>query len=571
MKKPFSPETWTEEAKSISDEWASLEDDLLKYQSNRLCENANVDIDEWLLKKLMNPKATISDITNIINRHKPIIDSITKKSLDTAADYAKEYVTSTLNVSISRQDLSSIKNVLDENNNMYNVILTKNVQAANTLPSLVRNEYKLANGNKVFTMEKATETLYKAISKVTDRELSSIIGVNYKDSRKVSFKSYMEMRVRTDINNVAIDMMERASSSLGVVLFLASYFGDCAPDHKDYQGKVYILENWRSIVAQKDIEKYQTLIDRKGIQTLEWVKEQGTYTTDTGKKYLIGLGTRPNCRHTFTPITYDQACNEKKTLEELNLKYHGGYDKGKYGNMQQARFNERKIRDLKLKHQETLAKIANCQDVELKAKYMIKANDYASKMQYYWNQQRNLISRNSYLTRLYKRENPNRLSYNLGVNETLTKGQKNVKIIPEQERKQSSLREGIKPVSEKRFNDLMIEAKKKGFDYVRGESWVEEHLDNMQAGASVLGGIMLFRKDATISEVLEEMHHAEQNKLKMNDDKPYNLREILNEIDAKEYLLRVAKKYSIPRSEIEETKKHLEHYRNKLKDYEEGK
>lgn len=432
MKKPFSPETWTEEAKSISDEWASLEDDLLKYQSNRLCENANVDIDEWLLKKLMNPKATISDITNIINRHKPIIDSITKKSLDTAADYAKEYVTSTLNVSISRQDLSGIKNVLDENNNMYNIILTKNVQAANTLPSLVRNEYKLANGNKVFTMEKATETLYKAISKVTDRELSRIIGVNYKDGRKVSFKSYMEMRVRTDINNVAIDMMERASSSLGVVLFLASYFGDCAPDHKDYQGKVYILENWRSIVAQEDIEKYQALIDRKGIQTLEWVKEQGTYTTDTGKKYLIALGTRPNCRHTFTPITYDQACNEQKTLEELNLKYHGGYDKGKYGNMQQARFNERKIRDLKLKHQETLSKIANCGDKDLLLKFNDDLKSLNYQIKWFQHKQIALIGKNDYLNRLYKRETPNNMAYNLGVNEELTPKNLSAKILVEE-------------------------------------------------------------------------------------------------------------------------------------------
>lgn len=432
MKKPFSPETWTEEAKSISDEWASLEDDLLKYQTGRLCENPNADIEKWLLKKLMNPQATISDITNIINRHKPIIDSITKRSLNIAADYAKEYVTSTLNASISKQELSSIKNVLDENETMYNIILTKNVQAANTLPSLVRNEYKLTNGNKVFTMEKATETLYKAISKVTDRELSSIIGVNYKDGRKVSFKSYMEMRVRTDINNIAIDMMEKSSSSLGVVLFLASYFGDCAPDHKNYQGKVYILENWKSIVAQEDIEKYQALIDRKGIITLEWVKERGTYLTKTGKRYLIGLGTRPNCRHTFTPITYEQACDVQKTLVDLNLNHHGSYDKEKYENMQRARSNERKIRDLKLKHQETLAKIANCDDKNLLLKYNDDLKSLNFQIRCQRQMQINLIGKNDYLRRLYKRETPNKMAYSLGVNEELTPRNLSAKILVEE-------------------------------------------------------------------------------------------------------------------------------------------
>ena len=40
------------------------------------------------------------------------------------------------------------------------------------------------------------------------------------------------------------------------------------------------------------------------------------------------------------------------------------------------------------------------------------------------------------------------------------------------------------------------------------------------------------------------------------------------EIDAKEYLLRVAKKYKIPRSETEETKKQLEFYKRKLAEIE---
>lgn len=56
-----------------------------------------------------------------------------------------------------------------------------------------------------------------------------------------------------------------------------------------------------------------------------------------------------------------------------------------------------------------------------------------------------------------------------------------------------------------------------------------------------------------------------QNKAKMNDDKSHEMREILNEIDAKQYLLKNAKKFKIPRNETELTKKQLESYQQRLK------
>jgi len=96
----------------------------------------------------------------------------------------------------------------------------------------------------------------------------------------------------------------------------------------------------------------------------------------------------------------------------------------------------------------------------------------------------------------------------------------------------------------------------------------EKHLDFVGARASTLGiEAVLFRKDVTISEILEETYHIKQNRAGMNDDKDAELRTILNEIDAKEYLLKVANQYSIPRTEIEETKIQLEEYEKLLEDY----
>ena len=89
----------------------------------------------------------------------------------------------------------------------------------------------------------------------------------------------------------------------------------------------------------------------------------------------------------------------------------------------------------------------------------------------------------------------------------------------------------------------------------------ERHLDFMKAEASNFGtDIVFFRQKVSVSAILEETHHIRQNRRGMNDDKKEPLRSWLNEIDAKKYLLRVARKYGIPREEIEATRNQLAQY-----------
>ena len=139
--------------------------------------------------------------------------------------------------------------------------------------------------------------------------------------------------------------------------------------------------------------------------------------------------------------------------------------------------------------------------------------------------------------------------------------------IIEMTRKNDNSREGFNFISDKVFNDLIISAKKKGAVIVRGTDEVEEHLEKLNAAASNVGGVLIFRRDVCISEVLEEVHHFEQNLEKMNDDKEEPLRSILNEIEAKQFLLDNADKYKIPRKEIELTKNQLKYYQKQLKEY----
>ena len=133
--------------------------------------------------------------------------------------------------------------------------------------------------------------------------------------------------------------------------------------------------------------------------------------------------------------------------------------------------------------------------------------------------------------------------------------------------KDADARKDFRFISDREFDKLTIRAKKKGAMILRGTEEVEKHLDEMEAAAANIGDVLLFRKNVTVSEVLEETHHFEQNLEGMNNDKVEPLRTILNEIDAKKYIIGNAKKYRIPRNEVDHIKRQLESYEKQLKDY----
>jgi len=135
-------------------------------------------------------------------------------------------------------------------------------------------------------------------------------------------------------------------------------------------------------------------------------------------------------------------------------------------------------------------------------------------------------------------------------------------------RKSSS--SGSKIVDKATYNKLTAKAIKNGANIYTADSEWTRHLEDMQATAVTIGDTIIFKHDATVSDVLEETYHFMQNKNGINDDKSEPLRTILNEIDAKEYLISVSGKYKIPDDEMQLTKKQLKEYKKQLKKYTES-
>lgn len=187
------------------------------------------------------------------------------------------------------------------------------------------------------------EPLFDAIFKQTQEGIDKGIGITYKDGKKFSFKSYMEMNVRTTTRQEANKLLFSASKNNGVVFYVCSFFGDCAKDHADYQGKYYYDEDWTSFGYDEETSKQiQEYIDSNRLESYQSVVDNEPFLT-----------TRPNCRHSLRPVVLDDVFThtDKQMTEEYGIR-KGTYKDSNYIDLQNQRKMERNIRNYKTRLEE---------------------------------------------------------------------------------------------------------------------------------------------------------------------------------------------------------------------------
>lgn len=248
--------------------------------------------------------------------------------------------------------------------------------------------------NDVFIKVKSANDLKDQLQKHIDKGLN--LGVVYQDGKHYQFDTYFEMKARTDIQQDIGENLIESGHEAGVVFYIASFYGDCAKDHADFQGKIYYDSNWKDNAPKDRIDEIQNYIDSKGLKSVQEIMDAPVYLT-----------TRPNCRHYFTAIDIESVLGAKtnsdvsKLRAERNLNFNGKYKPEKYEALQKQRLNERKIRAEKrnidnLEHQLALKP----GDKEIQSRIKIgeaKVRDYQA-------EQRNLIKQYSNLERRYDRE-----------------------------------------------------------------------------------------------------------------------------------------------------------------------
>lgn len=297
-------------------------------QANKalMLNSINGNYSEWKEKQKLNRIQLKKDVEKTKNNALKLIDN----SLDEAFDKIQNIANLVALVKLPKEvkkDEKDIKKLVKKSLEMCVDTTMKNYDAS---------------VKTIYQMEKV-KPLFDAIYKQTQIGIDKGLKIAYKDGRKMSFKSYMEMNVRTTLRQESNEYMFKMAKINKVVFYIASYFADCAVDHKDFQGKYYYDVNWKSFgYNDATKKKIQALINQYKMKSYQSVVEDEPYLT-----------TRPNCRHQLRPVVLSDIEEKKPTqiLNEYGINQET-YHSANYKLLQRQRYNERKIRNYKTRLEE---------------------------------------------------------------------------------------------------------------------------------------------------------------------------------------------------------------------------
>lgn len=171
------------------------------------------------------------------------------------------------------------------------------------------NSYRGLTKNERAVLYNAIYKVARAARSTDDVNKSLSLRRNYDSVLSAARKVYAYQRLRIKKGTVRAEL----SNSSGTVFFLCSKHNNCADDHKDYQGKIYIDRFWRQKVSGLE---YSAVLD--------FIKKNDVMTIQEAMSNPIWLCTRPYCRHHFIPMPINEvigAVQINELIEDYNMKH----------------------------------------------------------------------------------------------------------------------------------------------------------------------------------------------------------------------------------------------------------
>lgn len=424
----FTPSTWYFLSREIVDIWKQLEEKTNEQQTHQLTKYANSP-SNWYKKQLEGIPNFQKAIEKLGDEELERINKASEKAIKKAIDLVDNETLKSFRVKETKQEIrqdkerfiaSSVKKVINQNEGKMNAFIRgASVRNGEFINKINVKKESTAKIRTQFTVNTKTQELYDIIRKQTEEGIQKGVPFTYSNGRRVPFKAHMEMSIRTTIQNEALERMTTAASNLGIIFYLASEHADSADDHANFQGKIYVLENWESKITDSETrEKVRNFIREKDIRTIEWVKGEPVY-----------FNTRPNCRHYFIPITIEQAMGNLNNLKRNLRTKKGSYKEENYQDLKLQRHNERQIRFYKERAKNNEILLARTKDPFMQSQLRNQITRDNRLVRDWQARQRGLLKSNPNLERNYRRESTEKMAQDLGVKLHL-KGGKSLPNVP---------------------------------------------------------------------------------------------------------------------------------------------
>ena len=422
----FVTTSWLMLAYAVEKIWEDLDNQMNQLRIQWLLKDSNKGFDNWKKWQRTNYYNFELALAWLFLRKKEAIF----EKLNMVEDIANKVVDKSYKELFKKSDTNLLKDYTErtgviQENKTFKELLEEQIN--NTAEVMQRNEVKTYTDLLKDIEKKHSKNLDELLNLPKEEQLKKdkdmlineiIEEYDAKPDKRAineSRRIELERDLRTFLQREATAITLQTSKENGYYLFLCNSLKDSALDHCSKQGKVYITKDYKSIVKKESLEKVETLIKTQNIEYVEDIIDgtiKYTYFLKNGEKRVRGvfLTTRWNCRHYFTPITYDEALTPQKTLKDKELST-GKYNPDNYKALQTQRALERELRKLKsrkliLKEQLKYATNNHTLKRDLKEVNMkIKECEIALE---------NVCNKYK-LPRSYNREQVEQLTYDLGI------------------------------------------------------------------------------------------------------------------------------------------------------------
>ena len=382
----------------------------------------------------------------------------------------------------------------------------------------------------VMDISSGTTRYDKAISRAINTMTNSgLRWIDYESGWHNRVDVAARRAVMTGFRQVQGKMNEQVAEELETDSYEVTYHVGARPEHQIWQGRVYTYKELETVC---------------GLGTVTGLHGANCY--HDYNPFITGVSVR-----TYTDEQLDQMIAEENAPKEYNGKSYTAYEA-----LQEQRRQETAMRktrqDIKLLKEGDVSKDA----ITLKqARYQLQQQQYKAFSKAMGLPEQKARVYQDGLGIISRKANKSVVKVSdSGIIEMYRKGNTH--------RRTSDL--GSKIIDKATYHKITNPAVRAGADIRIAEGEILNRLMEKEASAVTYGDIIYFREDATVSDVLEEVHHFYQNKNRLNSQYGTRQRGIMNEIDAKEYVLSMTEKYNVPTEEVELTKIHLESYKKEM-------
>jgi len=371
---------------ALSDTFSKIENTFLIKNNQQLVKYLE-NPEQWKTEQLRSQKAYKNQLIKDARNQLASLNSKAEKVfLLSYSEVAKDQIEITEKEIVAKNIPQSLRKQ----------IIAQQKTNANEMAKLVTNSYQTYKRTVNLVSALSTpSTLFDVIKDQMKKGINKGLKITYANGKQMSWKSYMEMNIRTTVHQEINEQQTSVGAKIGQIFYMCDSFGDCAPDHVDYQGKIYYND-------EANIpDEVQSFIDSNGIMSIQEVRDGDPW-----------LGSRPNCRHSFHAIPLEEAMgvSADEILKKEDLKF-GDYDAKNYEKVQEQRYNERQIRKYKMQAENSRQMVQTTG-----VRGILPATAANNKVKEYQGRNRQLAKENpDIIKRNYDREKTNVIVNDLGV------------------------------------------------------------------------------------------------------------------------------------------------------------